>query len=242
MKLSIFKWGCRHPKSVSGKPVCIFTLIELLVVIAIIAIIAGMLLPVLNMAREAARKASCVTHLRDMSASTLMYADNNREYVLPGLRYNSGEGKDFWWTVLTQIVYPNAPIKNYSSTMDSFYRTFQCPTEKVPTGSDPSFQYTHYGVNVKFMHFNAPVRKLSSAHKPSSVVLQMDSNIRSTFAIQDENSVSERHGSNRANSSFLDGHVEFRALSRDAARDEKLKLGYINPCANGAGTCATNCN
>src|SRR5881394_2171061 len=56
-----------------------FTLIELLVVIAIIAILAAILFPVFAQAREAARKASCVSNVRQLGLGWHMYSEDYDE-------------------------------------------------------------------------------------------------------------------------------------------------------------------
>lgn len=61
----------------------LFTLIELLIVIAIIAILASMLLPALNSARSAAKKANCASNLRQLGLVYHLYADENDGYGMP---------------------------------------------------------------------------------------------------------------------------------------------------------------
>ena len=65
-----------------------FTLIELLVVIAIIAVLMGILMPALRMAREQSRRAVCASNLRGLGMSAFTYAADHDEKIPPPFYQN----------------------------------------------------------------------------------------------------------------------------------------------------------
>ena len=120
-----------------------FTLIELLVVIAIIGILAGMLLPALNKAREKANAVRCVGNMHQWSLALTMYNDEWTEYYPYDGMFDSPPcapaNSNAWFNVLTPYVSQKSLCTLYAANTPPTPRSgnsiFVCPSavNKAPT-------------------------------------------------------------------------------------------------------------
>lgn len=133
-----------------------FTLVELLVVIAIIGILIGMLLPAVQMVREAARRTSCLNNMRQVVLATHNFEGAHRVFPFATRDRLEGDDGDTWATGYMQIM-PFVERDDIASRWDASERrdstadndgdgfsnamltqmkipTFLCPTMNDPSG------------------------------------------------------------------------------------------------------------
>ena len=122
-----------------------FTLIELLVVIAIIAILAAILLPALQSARERAKGGSCLSNMRQLGQVYMFYNEDSKGY-LPCLDNMGGQGaKNSKGEVLNPKNWLNQLVEKYLRRANANVKPVEvifCPSE-----NDKEDITTNYGIN-----------------------------------------------------------------------------------------------
>ncbi len=115
-----------------------FTLIELLVVIAVIALLMGLLMPVLARAKEQARRAACLGNIRQFLVGIQVYAGDHDEH-LPSGKSDYRDPKDEHTPILSKA------MRNALAMIIGDERSLSCPWLREPFDQPGGWYYDDYG-------------------------------------------------------------------------------------------------
>ncbi len=222
----------------------VFTLIELLVVIAIIAILAAMLLPALNQAREKAKDAACKNISKQMYLATFHYSDDYESW-LPAAESDTTNGVSVWFAVISPyLLSPGAPIGELVPLLGRAGMVY-CPSDAepyIPDGVKLSYGMNRLaggdGLNLVYPYNR---RKLGASNNESACILFSDTRGATRYAFDGVDDsvggestwagVAYRHN-RQTNITYVAGHVNsvrYRMPNHYSTTEGKRiwRLGYL---------------
>lgn len=164
-----------------------FTLIELLVVIAVIAILAALLLPALNSAKQKAEAIQCTGNLKQLVSASISYRNDFSDFVMPPMISGTSSGDPghqyaarYWWPYFYGVFYLGAPYKKTGAAdpvKGNNWNVFRCPTDSHKNNLRLSYVAARTWVDPRG---TAAPLKAAQVKMPSRAYLIMDADYNHT--------------------------------------------------------------